>query len=59
MSIPAPVTVVWRMNHADWPDLSHMTSTEAGVSHTQAIVGKCGDDFPPQSDRDDFSKKVG
>ena len=58
MPEPEPITVVYRVNYADCPDSSHMTSTEPGVSHTQIILTKSGDDFPPQSDGYAFSKKV-
>lgn len=59
MPEPGPVTVVYRVNRADRPDSSHVTSTDPGVSHTQIILTKGGDDFPPQRDGYAFSKKVG
>lgn len=55
---PEPITVVCRVNYPDCPDSSHMTSIEPGVSHTQIILTKSGDDFPPESDGYAFSKKV-
>ena len=58
MPEPEPITIVYWVNCADCPDSSHMTSTEPGVSHTQIMLTKSGDDFPPQSDGYAFSKKV-